>query len=101
MRRFLVVRLDALQLQRLHGGGLALNLLLQAFEQFDLLDDDRVQLFDLMFEVREVRFELVHAPGIFVCHKIILPAGRSEVETVNGRQRLIPVVGLQSRVNYF
>jgi hypothetical protein len=85
MRRSLVVRFDALQFQRLHGGGLAPNLLFQAFEQFDLPDDDRVQLFHLMFEMREVRFKPVQAPGIFFSHEIILPARRREVEAVDGR----------------
>ena len=82
MWRFLIVRLDALQLQRLHGAGLALNLLFQTFEQFDLFDNNCVQLFDLMFEVREVRFNFFNAPGNFVCHDTILPARRREVEAM-------------------
>ena len=83
MRRLLLVGLDALQFQRLHGGGLALDVLFQALNQFALLDDHAVHLLDLMFEMREVRLELVHAPGSFVCHEASLPARRREVETVN------------------
>ena len=79
-----MVGLDALQFQRLHGGGLALNFLLQAFQQFALLDDDAVQLLDLMFEVREVRLQFFSAPGMFVCHAAILPMRRREVETASG-----------------
>jgi hypothetical protein len=83
MRRFLIIRLDALQLQRFHRARLALDIFFQALQQFALLDDDAVQLLDLVFEVREVRFKFFGAPGIFVCHEKILPAPPPEVETVN------------------
>ena len=83
MRRFLVVRLDTFQFQRLHGSGLALDFLFQPLQQFALLNDDGVQLLDLMFEVREVGLQFFGAPGIFVCHGMILPAPPPEVETVN------------------
>ena len=75
-----MVGLDALQFQRLHGGELALNFLLQAFQQFALLDDDAVHQFNLMFKMCEVRLEPLHAPGIFVCHESSLPARYREVE---------------------
>ena len=75
-----MVGLDALQFQRLHGGGLALNFLLQAFQQFALLNDDAVHHFNLMFKMREVRLEPLHAPVIFVCHESSLPARHREVE---------------------
>jgi hypothetical protein len=83
MRRLLVIRLDALQLHRLHRGGLALDFLFQPVQQPALLDDHAIQLLDLVFEMRKVRFKHFHPPGIFVCHESILPARRREVEAVN------------------
>jgi len=80
MRRLGVVRLDALQFQRFHGAGLALDFFLQALQQFTLLDDDGVQLLNLMLEVGEVGFEFVGAPGIFFSHETILPPPPPEVE---------------------
>jgi len=80
MRRLLVVGPDAFQFQRLHGGGLALDFFLEAFQQFALLDDDAVHRLNLVFKMREVRFEPLHAPGIIVCHEPSLPACRREVE---------------------
>ena len=80
MRRFLIVGLDTFQFQRLHGGGLALSFLLEAFQQFALLNDDAVHYFNLMFKMGEVRLEPFHAPGIFICHESSLPARRREVE---------------------
>ena len=68
MRRLLVVRLDALQFQILHGGGLPLHFFFEALQQFALFDDDAVQLLDLMLKVREVGFELVGAAGLCVSH---------------------------------
>ena len=82
MRRLEIVRLDAFQFNRLHRGRLALNFLLQSLQPFALLDDDAVQLLDLVFEVRDVRFKFFSAPRMFVCHAAILPARRREVETV-------------------
>jgi hypothetical protein len=83
MRRLLVVRFDAFQFQRLHGGGLPLDFFLESFQQLTLLDDHAVQLFDLMLKVGEIRFKLVGAPGIFVWHETNLPVPPPEVETVN------------------
>lgn len=80
MRRLLVVGFNALQFQRLHGVGLALNLLFQTFKHFDLLDDDGVQLFDLMFKMRKVRLKLFDALGNFICHAGILPLNAAKVE---------------------
>jgi len=80
MRRLLVVRLDALQFQCLHGGGLALDLLFQALQQFALLDDDAIQLLDQAFKMRGVRFKFFKAPGIFICHAVILPTQPGKVE---------------------
>jgi hypothetical protein len=82
MRRLLDVGFDALQFQRLHGGGVALDFFFQPVNELALLDDDAIELFHLMFEVREVRLELVHAPGMFVCHANNLPVSPSEVEAV-------------------
>jgi hypothetical protein len=79
------VRFDALQLERFHRARLALDFFFQALQQFALFDDDAVQLLDLVFEMREVGFELVGAPGMFVCHAAILPARHREVETVKWR----------------
>lgn len=70
MRRLGIVRLDAFQLHRLHRSGLALDFLLQAFHQLALLDDDVVELLHLMFQVRDVGFELFKTLGNFVGHKI-------------------------------
>ena len=83
MRRLLDVRFDALQFQRLHGGGLPLDFFFHPVKQLALLDDHAVHLFDLVFEVREVGLELVHPPGIFVCHENNLPVPPPEVEAVN------------------
>ncbi len=83
MRRFGDVRLDALQFQRLHGGGLPLDFFFQPLQQFALLNDHAVQLLDLMFEMREVRLQPFGASGIFVCHGTNLPLHRREVEPVN------------------
>ena len=80
MRRFLLVRLDALQLQRFHGPRLAVDILLQAFQPFTLLDHDAVQLLHLVFQVGDGGFKLFSAPGMFVSHGRILPAPPSEVE---------------------
>jgi len=83
MRRLLDVGFDALQFQRLHGGGVALDFLFQPVEQLALLDDHAIQLFDLMFKVRKIRLKFVHAPGMFVCHENNLPVPPPEVEAVN------------------
>jgi len=80
MRRFLLVPLDALQFQRLHGGGLPLDLLLQVREQFALRNDHAVQLFDLVLKVRHQRFEFVHTMGIFFGHAGSLPMALPKVE---------------------
>jgi hypothetical protein len=64
---------------------LALDIFFQALQQLALFDDHAVQLLDLVFEMREARFEFFSAPGIFVCHAAILPARRREVETVKWR----------------
>lgn len=74
MRRLGVVGFDAFHFQRFHCGRLARDFLFQAFEQFALLDDDGVHLFDLMFEMRGVRFELAQACGNFIVH-IFCPGG--------------------------
>ena len=66
MRRFLDVGLDALQFHGFHGAGLALDFFLETLQRLALFNEDVVHLLDLVFEVREVRFELVHALGIFV-----------------------------------
>jgi len=98
MRRLLVVRLDAFQLQRFHRAGLPLDFLFQALQQFALLDDDAVQLLDLVFQVSDVRFKFFGAPGIFVCHEMILPAPPPEVESL--AERYMPahhLVGRDSR----
>lgn len=68
MRRFLIVRFDVFQFHRLQGAGLALNFFFQTFNQFDLFDEDRVQLFHLMFEMREVGLQFLEALCIFVGH---------------------------------
>jgi hypothetical protein len=68
MRRLGIVRLDAFQFNRFHRGRLALNFLLQSFEQFILPGHHVVQLLDLMFEMRDVRFKFFHPPGHFICH---------------------------------
>ena len=83
MRRLGIVRFDALQFQRFHRARLAQNFFFQALQQLALLDDDTVQLFDLMFEMREVGLQFFSASGIFVSHAMILPAPPPEVETVN------------------
>jgi hypothetical protein len=57
MRRLGDVGLDALEFLRLQRGGLLLHFLLQPLDKPALLDDDAVELLDLMFEVRDVRFE--------------------------------------------
>ena len=66
MRRFLDVGLDALQFHGLHGGGLALDFLLETLQQLALFNDDAVQLLNLVFEVRKVQFNFLQAAGIFV-----------------------------------
>ena len=68
MRRLLHVGLDAFKLQRLHGAGLPLNFLFDPVQQFALLYDHAIQLLDLMIEVCKVRFQPVHALGVFVWH---------------------------------
>ena len=68
MRRLLDIGLDALQFQRLHGGGLALNFLFQAFDDFDLIHHDGVQFFHLMLQVGKVGFKFFKALGNFVSH---------------------------------
>ncbi len=83
MRWLRVVGFDAFQLQRLHGGGLSLDFFFQPLQQFALLDDDRIQLLDLVFKVGQVCLQLVHAPGIFVCHETNLPGPPPEVEAAN------------------
>jgi len=83
MRRLLVVRLDAFQFQRLHGGGLALGFFFQPLQQFILRDEHAIQLLDLVLEMREVRLQPVNASGIIVCHGTNLPPRRREVEPVN------------------
>jgi len=83
MRRLVVVAFDAFEFQRFHRARLALHFFFQTLQQLALLDDDSVQLLDLMFKVREVGFNFFGAPGIFVCHGIILPAPPPEVEAVN------------------
>ena len=82
MRRFLAVRLDALNFQGFHRPGLALDFFFQPLQQLGLFHHDAVQLLDLMFEVREVGFQFISPPGIFVSHAAILPAPPAEVETV-------------------
>jgi len=82
MRRLDVVGLDAFEFQRFHCARLALDFFFQPLQQFALLDDDAVQLLDLVFEVRDVRFKFFSAPRMFVCHAAILPTRRREVETV-------------------
>jgi len=57
MRRARVVGLDPFQFHGFQDVGLALDLLFQVFHQFGLADDDIVQLFDLVFQVGDVRFE--------------------------------------------
>jgi len=80
MRRLLLVRLDALQLQRFHRPCLAVDILLQAFQPFALLDHDAVQLLHLVFQVGDGGFKLFGAPGMFVSHGRILPVPPPEVE---------------------
>ncbi len=80
MRRRRVVGPDALQFQRLHGGGLPLNLFSQSLQQFALLDDHVVQLLDLVFEVGDMGLKVFNPTGRFFGHTVILPAGGREVE---------------------
>ena len=68
MRRLLIVGLHAFEFQRLDDAGLPLNFLLEAAQQFSLLNDYRVQLFDLVLKVSNVRFQLVYALGVFIRH---------------------------------
>ena len=68
MRRLLHAGLDTFQFLRLHSVGVPLNFLSEPLQEFALLNDDAVQLLHLMFEVRKVCFEPVHALGIFICH---------------------------------
>jgi len=83
MRRLGVGGFDAFKFQGFHRGRLALDFLFQSFQQFVLRGHYVVQLLDLMFEMRDVRFEFFHPPGHFICHENILPARRPEVEAVN------------------
>ncbi len=72
MRRLLIVGLHAFEFQRLHDAGLPLNFLLEAVQQFSLVNDYPIQLFDLVLKVSNVRFQLVHALGVFIRHPWIL-----------------------------
>ena len=69
MRRLGIVVLEAFQLHGFQHAGLALDLLFQKLDELALIGHDFVQLFDLMFEVRNVGFELVKPPGHFICHE--------------------------------
>jgi len=81
MWRLLIIRLHALQFERFHRPRLALDLFFQPLQQFALLDDDAIQLFNLVLEVSKVGFQLVRTTGIFGSHEMILPAPGAEVES--------------------
>ena len=80
VRRFGIVRLDALQFNCLHRRRLALDFLLQPLKQFVVPGHHVVQLLDLMLEVRDVCFQFFNPLGRFICHEKILPARGREVE---------------------
>ena len=72
MRRLLIVGLHAFQFKRPHHAGLSLNFLLETVQQLSLINDYRVQLFDLMLKMSKVRFQLVQAMRVFIRHPWIL-----------------------------
>jgi len=80
MRRLLHVGLHTFQFHRLQDAGLPLRFLFEPVQQFSLLNDDPVQLFDLVLEVRKVRCQLVYALGVFVRHFCSLPLQPPQVE---------------------
>lgn len=70
MRRFGIGGLDAVEFDAFQRPGLSLQLLLQLFAEFALFDEHGIHLLDLMFQVRDVRFELLNTLAGFVTHKI-------------------------------
>jgi hypothetical protein len=76
-----VVGLDAFQFQRLHGGGLALDIFFKPLNHSALVNDHCVHLLHLMLEMREVRFNAAESRRGFFVHERILPAWCGEVES--------------------
>jgi hypothetical protein len=67
------VGFDAFEFDGFHGGALALDFFFEPLDEFVLGDEDAVQLLDLMFEVREVGFQLVEASGSLIVHAVVVP----------------------------
>jgi len=66
VRRFGIVRLDALQFNCLHRRRLALDFFLQPLKQFILPGHHFVQLLDLMFKMGDVRLKFFNPLGNFI-----------------------------------
>lgn len=77
MRRFFVVGLGAFDFEGLHEGGLALGFFADLVEEFALLDDDGVELFEVALEVGHVGFEFFEAGIVWSLHQARIPLATS------------------------
>jgi hypothetical protein len=68
MRWLGIVRLDTFQFNRFHRGRLALDFLFQSLKQFVLFGHHVIQLLDLMFKMRDVRFDTFESLQSFIVH---------------------------------
>jgi len=70
MRRLGLAGLDALQLHAFEDFGLALDLFFQEVHGAALLDEHAIELFHLVFQVREIRLDGFQPLPGFVIHII-------------------------------
>lgn len=86
MRRLGIVRLDAVQFHGLQSGGLPSRFFLQSLDSLSLIHNDRVELLQLVFKMRDMRFDSRQPFRSFVVH------GNAELRKLNSKESRIGIV---------